>query len=178
MSNRKNLKRTIVVVASCVVLAAAGSLFYLIQSHYRNYAQETAKPLEQALKKAGAIKMCESGDAGRGPDNTAPWYYAIYELDGDRQKSADTLMTAVHTGGYQLTSQPSDSNSVNYIDNVTKQSPYSDLRQGNVGLSVEIFNTNNVYDKGSHTCSIKKTDKSNDGETFTRITLSLPEFKR
>lgn len=46
---------------------------------FRNYAQEVAQPLEGALIRAGASKVCQGGDPGRGPDTIAPGYVALFK---------------------------------------------------------------------------------------------------
>jgi hypothetical protein len=78
------------------VLAVPATIFlgliapFFFSGFLPNYAQETAKPLEDALIKAGAVKDCSTGDNGRGTITyVAPSYAAIYEL---KRSPEDTIL--------------------------------------------------------------------------------------
>lgn len=54
----------VLAVPSIIFLGLISPFFF--SGFLPNYAQETAKLLEDALIKAGAIKNCSTGDSGRG----------------------------------------------------------------------------------------------------------------
>src|SRR5690349_18157353 len=92
------------IIAILLVGTLLGVLTWAILQHQtKNYAKAVADPLEKSLTKAGAVKKCSRGDAGRGSDNDSPWYEAYYELDTDRDKAAATIKEVAVANGYNLT---------------------------------------------------------------------------
>ena len=88
VTKRKTLPLAALVVGvlALIALVWGGIALYgqLNTKSTANYAEEVAKPLEDALAKAGGVKVCSRGDAGRGSDNDAPNYMALFELPVDR----------------------------------------------------------------------------------------------
>lgn len=68
-----------------------------------NPAKESAKPIEAALVQAGAVKKCETGSPGKGPDSSSPWYQASYEVYGDTNATISLLYTVAQKNGHSLT---------------------------------------------------------------------------
>src|SRR6266498_1000842 len=148
-ANKHKLKPVVInVILALVVmlLALAGYILYLNGS---NYAEETAKPIEQALVEAGAVKMCSNGDSGRGVDNKTPYYGSTFKLIKSKTEAIQTIEKAAKETGYNLVhASPTnrgflDSVADNYIndwsfDETSKTSPYNNLGRGNIKLSVVV----------------------------------------
>src|SRR5687768_12697780 len=102
-----NKRALLIATAVLAVLAIGGLLYYFLQKPSQdfvpqNYAKEIASPLEKALVAAGATKLCESGDSGRGWDNKSPWYGAYYELPVNRAEAVELINAAAASNGYSL----------------------------------------------------------------------------
>jgi hypothetical protein len=138
----------------------------------KNYAAEIAKPIENSFTAAGAKKVCESGDAGRGPDNKAPNYAIIFETNSTNDKASELLKQVALDNGYSL--QKLDSNNQNitsYYDH-THKSSFSDLKDGPVLLAASL------YDGGS-SLSCQHTNVFYDKDhTAIKVDISLPEYKK
>jgi hypothetical protein len=178
---------------SFLVLAAIiivlGAITYVNSSrHDGNYAKETAKPIEDALTKAGATKMCSNGDSGKGIDNKEPWHEAYYVIPKSRDKTVELINDIANANGYKLSHASKDNRNFRgapadefignwYFDNSTKTAPYSGLKSGNIQLS---FGLNN---DGAHKISGTSCGKSevviNSDQNNTMITTSvrLPDYK-
>src|SRR6266498_949095 len=111
--------------------------------------EKTAKPIEQALVEAGAVKMCSNGDSGRGVDNKTPYYGSTFKLIKSKTEAIQTIEKAAKETGYNLVhASPTnrgflDSVADNYIndwsfDETSKTSPYNNLGRGNIKLSVVV----------------------------------------
>ena len=100
----------------CAVIVAVPILFYLYNYSFlspRNYAQEVAQPIEDALVKAGAVKQCSSGDNGRGVDNDKPNYAGWYILTASKDEATKLIKRVGDENGYALVHQSSP---YDYID--------------------------------------------------------------
>ena len=144
-----------------------------------NYAEETAKPIEEALIKAGGIKLCGAGDDGRGPDDRKPDYHAIFKIPGTRQQATELVMNATKGVGYTLgpgtlPADPKDNKF--YADNSSKQSSYRDLQSGPVALDIEIFGSS-TYTDGGNFCSVTERENPPSDQTTIWVTVNLPSFK-
>lgn len=114
-----------------------------------NHSQEVVKTLEDALVKAGASRTSGSGDAGRGLDNTEPWYDATYVVKGGQEQAITLANNVASNNGFTLThASPTNRGPLGavadayidrwYFDTSSKKSSYSDLQDGPVRLEVEI----------------------------------------
>ena len=113
-----------------------------------NYAEEVAKPLEAALVKAGGGKKCSRGDAGRGSDNTQPWYQAYFEFLETESRVVDIVGSIASQNGYSLKHASStnrgplgvDDKFIDkwYFDDTSKTSSYVDLQAGKINLAAQI----------------------------------------
>jgi hypothetical protein len=171
---------TLVVVAILVVgVAIAGIL--LLNKTSGNYAEETAKPLEQALISRGATKQCSKGDAGKLYDNIRPTYYAIFELPGNDERATELLFAAAKDSGYSLTygkQAPNPEDGKLYRDETSKKSPYSDLKEGNIQLLADVHSNKTYYGLGDNPCTITERDNPPADKTTVWITINLPEHKK
>ncbi|MBX7265536.1 hypothetical protein KIF24_05415 [Micromonospora sp. Llam7] len=140
-----------------------------------------AKPLEEALVKAGGVKMCSRGDAGRGSDNDAPNYHAIYEVPGNRATASDLVSTAAKEVGFSLVDDSSRANAEDnrlLADRTGQRSPYADLAEGSVVLLVTEYGSRTYTGAGDQFCTVTKRDNPPSDRTTVDITINLPAFKR
>jgi hypothetical protein len=186
-SAKPKTRQLAAIVGAAAVAAILAGLIWFFFLH--NYAQDVAKPLEDGLAKAGAIKKCGSGDPGRGPDNTQPHYSVYYELPFNREQAIGTINKVASDNGYNL-SHASLTNkgpvpvADQYIDNwfydtVGKPSPYKDLEPGKINLFFAVNNDGPI--ELSHlACGTDKPVKvsSDANTTAIRISVDLPPFKR
>jgi hypothetical protein len=178
-SKKSPHKKLILAVA---ILLGIGLLGWLAYSWYQsatvNYAQEAARPLEDALVKAGAVKVCSNGDAGLGPDNRKPWVYELYEISGDKNSSIALIQNAAKESGFSLSPATSPANLENnsfYSDNSTKKNPYTGLKDGYIELIAEVYGSK-AYSGDISLCTVK-TSSSSSNKTTLDITINLPERK-
>jgi hypothetical protein len=75
-------RRALLIIATAVVLllTVICGFAYALGGFRQNAAKSAFQPIGHALESAGGHRVCDSGDAGYGPDNTAPWYDAIYRM--------------------------------------------------------------------------------------------------
>jgi hypothetical protein len=168
---RNLIKRPILVgslVLGVVIVVAA---YLILVGMGRNYAKETVKPLETGLIDGGAVEKCTSGDAGRGPDNRAPNYTAVFQTSLDRNKASELVKQIASNNGYKLNEADSAyTEIISYYDHA-KQSPYNTLKSGPILLGLSL------YDGGSHLgCANTKVDYDK-GHTAIKMDVSLPEYK-
>lgn len=146
-----------------------------------NYAQDAAKPLEDALVKVGGVKKCSQGDAGRGSDNDAPNYMALFELPVDRDGATKLLETIAQKGGYELHDNSANVNggdNRNFIDRTTKRSPYPSLDNGYITLHATVYGSSTYTENNNPFCGVTKRAKPPTDRTTVAITLNLPAFKK
>lgn len=170
----KPMSRMVVLSLIFVVVLA---LAWLAQSYFSNYAEKAAKPLESSLVKAGAVKQCDAGDPGRGPDNTEPWYSASFELGQSRENAIKTINKIAADNGYDLRHASKADKGLasgvddKYIDNwfyASKASPY----QGLEGAMELFFIVENEGPFGEG-CGGKKPTKTFTGPDITGISIKV-----
>ena len=100
----KRRRLLIVVLSSVIVLLVAIPclLIYALGGFRQNDAEIAFRPIGQDLEASGAHRLCNTGDAGFGPDNMAPWYHTIYEVPAAPQPQTQ-LVAIAKQYGYQLT---------------------------------------------------------------------------
>lgn len=150
-----------------------------LPSALSNYAQEVAKPLEAALKDAGATRQCIRGDNGRGSDNDRPGYSAIYEVPGSADRAKELIRKVAKHNSFDLTEQQNTEprDSVTYRDD-TKASPYSDLQGGAVELGMQIYPDKVYAGTGDQFCAVVTPQTPVTDKTTVWIGVNLPAFKR
>jgi|GEM_PF-2348937 len=183
-AKRKTLPPTVLVIGVLALIALVWggiALFSSLNKSTANYAEEEAKPLEDALVKAGGVKVCSRGDAGRGSDNVAPNYAALFELPVDREGATKLLEATVREGGYELfdnsASVDAGDNKL-YADRAGRISPYSDLESGEINLLATVFGSSTYTGNGDPFCTVTKRDNLPSDKTTVDITVNLPAFKR
>ena len=184
-AGRKTPLLTIAIIGGLVLIALVwGGIVIFSKLNTKsaaNYAEEVAKPLEAALVKAGAVKQCSRGDAGRGSDNDAPNYHTIYEVPGNRDAAANLVSVAAKDSGFTLTDDSSRANAGDnrlFADRISKRSPYADLSDGNVVLLVTEYGSKTYTGPGDQFCTVTKRDNPPADKTTVDITVNLPAFKR
>ncbi|WP_159025319.1 hypothetical protein [Streptomyces pluripotens] len=165
-------KRFIIIGAGAAIAIAllVAGLFYWVT---HNYAQEASSPLEKILVQSGAVKVCGSGDPGRGPDNYAPHYASLYELDASKDDAVELITKAAAENGYSLVRNSSPYPYVEqYWDTVGKKSNYPGFSSGNVTVRFS------VYGAGTEKLYCDQQPLQSD-ETHTAISLEvrLPDSK-
>lgn len=168
----------ILLMAGVVV---GGLTWAVWQYQTQNYAKEIASPLEKSLAAVNAVKKCSTGDAGRGSDNNKPWYYAVYEVPGGMQGATDLVGKAAKQAGYTLKDGPEPVNPEDnkfYSDRTSKQNPYSQLQNGPIELSVDVYRSKTHNGEQGYLCGVTKNDNPPKNKTTILFTVDLPVFKR
>ena len=152
------------------------TLFNTLNKSTANYAEEEAKPLEDALVKAGGVKVCSRGDAGRGSDNDRPNYESHFQLAMNKGDAAKLVNRVAEDGGFVLSHSDSPYESIEwYTDKTSKESSYRELDAGKVMLNISTYNDTSKQVSGC----LDGTQLVGD-DTHTAVTLSvgLPSIKR
>ena len=174
---RRKLPVPLIILALIAVAGAALAAAWSYQT--RNYAEQVARPLEKSLADVGGVKKCSRGAEGRGPDNFEPWYYAIYEVPGDRKAAASLVRDAFKKNGYTLTDGPTPGNpedNLFYGDKISKHNPYQDLEPGPIDLRLTVFGSK-TYNEGGAFCGVTGHDDPPTDKSTIRFTINLPAFK-
>jgi hypothetical protein len=155
-----------------------------------NYAKEVAMPIEKALEKAGAVKVCESGDKGFGIDNDSPWYRAYIKTSLNKDDTVRILKETTKDNGYNLVqASPENRGYLDsiadayihkwYFDNSKKQTNNPLLKKEPIELSIGTENEKSIELSGL-VCNTPNdiTITSDKQNTLLQIEVSLPSFKR
>ena len=147
-------------------------LFIVFFGNRPNYAEEAAKPIEQALLDAGATKVCSSGDDGRGVDSRAPDYGATFKTSLSKDRAIESIKQIAASNGHKLTQADSSYDYISsFFDHTTVKNAYSDLQSGPALLGMSIYS-------GGDNLSCPGTDLKYDAEHVAiKMNISLPSFK-
>jgi hypothetical protein len=173
-SSSKGIKKLWIAGSLAVVALLIVGLFYWLT---HNYAQEAASSFEAALAKEGAIKKCDIGSNGLGPDDRTPWYSAIYEIPAGQEPAISLVKQAASASGFSLTEEyPNINREDNRFlgDSSSKASGYFGLKSGKQQLSVTVFGSKE-YDPSARFCSAKNSSDSS--KTTINLQLSLPDYR-
>jgi hypothetical protein len=104
------------VVILVSILAAACVFVYSLGGFRTNEAKSAFQPIGHAIESAGGHQLCESGDAGFGPDNTQPWYRVAYQIKSD-SALRERLVAIGADNGFALTRRatPDDPTGVRFL---------------------------------------------------------------
>lgn len=168
--------------AALALIAGVGvATFYGMSMYFANRAEEVARPLESAIVNVGGVKLCATGDSGRGPDNTSPHYGASYKLNFGKDRAIQLINSVAKQNGYTLThATPSNKGHLGsvadqfidgwYFDDESKRNPYNDIEGGSIRLSFV------VYGEGEkESCSQTIIEPSH---SVVGIGVQLPSFRR
>lgn len=137
-SPRNNKRKPWLIIAWVLIPVALIALIVYWFTH--NYAQDAAEPIETVLANGGAVKMCGSGDPGRGPDNNTPHYEVLYEFSGTKDDAIKLITKAATMNGYTLTYQQSPYAYILwYSDETGKKSHYPGFSNGNVRIGFILY---------------------------------------
>lgn len=170
-TKRKNF--TLVAIFGVVVVAVGLWLAFSLMGAQKNYAQQTARPLEDALIKAGAAKVCDTGDSGRGADNRTPWYTVYLESSKNREAAESLIVDVAKANGFSV--QRAAEGTKGYLgdavyEDKSKVSTKADLKDGSTELAIALTNSGPL-----HAC---KDDITNDADhTAISLEVRLPEYK-
>jgi hypothetical protein len=178
---KKPLNKLIIVF---VIVVGIGAVGWLVYSWWKtttvNYAQEVAKPLEDALVKAGARKVCSNGDAGQGVDNRTPWLQDLYYYTGEKTQAEQLAQRVASENGYSLQHASKENRGpINvadefidmwYYDHSSKKSSYSQLSNGNIEIAFIIDSSGKGY-----VCDNASLPNST---TVIGIDVRMPDFKQ
>ncbi|HKX73439.1 MAG TPA: hypothetical protein VJM32_05465 [Candidatus Saccharimonadales bacterium] len=181
--SKKAASRTplILIVAAVVVVGVAIAGILFLNKKTSNYAEEVARPLEQALISRGATKQCSRGDAGLGSDNVQPWYQAYFGFPKSEDQAIALVNNIAKENGHSLIhASPANRGPLGvadkfidkwYFDNTSKASLYGDLQEGKIDLSVAVN-----ADGLASACSTGIVIDS--GHSAIGIEVRLPNVKR
>jgi hypothetical protein len=104
------------------ILAIACVIVYAFGGFRPNDAKAAFQPIGHAIESAGGHQLCASGDPGYGPDNTAPWYRAVYKISSDSTLRA-RLVDIGADNGFSLTRRetPDDPTGVRLLQGSNNQ---------------------------------------------------------
>ena len=143
-----------------------------------NYAEEVAKPVEEALLKAGAVKRCSKGNTTWELTEYRASYSATYEVPTSRDDAINFINNSIGQTGFQLTPNtppPTPEDNLFYKDD-SKQSTYSDLEEGNIQLLLTVWGSKQHDPANKSGCTFKEGKPAN-GTTID-LTVNLPRLKR
>lgn len=182
ISKRKPVKQkfTAIFIFGAAALIVGVCLTLSIVGAQKNYAQDTANPLEASFSSAGASKACSSGNSGRGADNRTPYYGATFMVAKDKEAAAQLANKVAADNGYSLTHASSANRGfltsvadqyINdwYFDQSSKDSSYGDLGAGKVKLSVVVYGEGEKNDCDQSIIPA--------GHSTIGIGVRLPEYK-
>lgn len=117
-------RRMVIISVSILVpiLAIACVFVYALGGFRPNAAKSAFQPIGHAIESAGGHQLCDSGDAGYGPDNTQPWYDAVYQISNDSTLPA-RLVAIGADNGFTLTRRetPDDPTGVRLLQGMNNQ---------------------------------------------------------
>ncbi|MGD8373234.1 MAG: hypothetical protein PVI21_00020 [Candidatus Woesebacteria bacterium] len=169
--------KTIAIILSTLLILFAG-ISYLFNRLSNNLAENVARPIEKSLVEAGAVKMCSGGDAGHGPDNFSPWYYAVFTVNGTLDEAQQIARSVTEKNGYNLGEFNEDENKSYLYSRGSKPSEYENLKSGDVGIAFNI-NLKAHYDPDvdDEFCSFGNAVGLEDGKASFVLFTGLPEYK-
>lgn len=164
------------ITVAAIGLAVWGVADYL----FHNKAADIAAPLEKSLVAAGATKECSTGDVGRGPDNTAPWYISYYDTHMSKDDATSLINNIAKDNGYNLThASPTNRGHLSAVADIyinkwyfddSKQQPYGDIEAGVIQLDFAV-------DGPGSSNGCKTSGITQSGHEMIRLSVYLPEFK-
>ena len=147
-------------------------LFIVFFGNRPNYAEEAAKPIEQALYDKGAKKIKGGGDGGYGPDNQTPGYGALLSVPMSEAETTTLVKSIAAENGYSLKeATKEDKGPINiddrylggiYYDWTSRKPEVSALRNGYIKFSVDIN---------------KENADTDPNKTTVQLGFELPSFK-
>lgn len=184
LNSKSKKKLAAIAVVTLLLVTAMGYVIYSFMQPRSsgNYAEDIAKPLEEALAKAGANRVCTGGDDGKGWDNDVPYYGATYTLKSDKESVIKLADQIAQDQGFKLQhASPTNRGPLSsiadiyierwYFDTTSKESPYTDLEKGTIQL------TSSVAGPGEkNTCNQDEVLPAD--TTMVGFGVSLPEFKQ
>lgn len=169
---KKSNKKLWMLGLGVVLLVALGVFFIAFWGNRANYAEEAAKPFEQALYDKGAKKIKSGGDGGYGPDNTNPGYTSLLSIPMNENDATILIKRIASENGYDLKeATKEDKGPINiddkylggiYYDFATKGSEASALKSGYIEFWVDIN---------------KENADSDPNVTTVQLDFDLPDFK-
>lgn len=170
-------KLVIIAVVAVLLVVAIGYVAYSFMQPRSsgNYAEDVAKPLEEALVRAGATKICETGDPGKGPSNEEPWYTAYFETSKDNSQAISLINDVSKQNGYSLIQMNEGFKGYlgdrAYFDSTKESVGYPELESGKVELMMALTNSGPL-----HGC-VGKTIENDTNKTALTLELRLPDYK-
>lgn len=97
----KRTAKYLVIVFGIMIIIVIVFVLYALGAFSSNKAQNSFKPLANALNQLGAKKLCSNGDNGKGIDNSAPWYEGYYSVS-KTSHIEQQISSAAESMGYML----------------------------------------------------------------------------
>lgn len=176
-SRRDWLRKPSVLITLIILVLIAAYICFAIWNIIDNRAADLAVPIERSLSAAGANKVCDSGDPGRGPDNDEPYYSVSYDVKMSKDDAISLIYRVAKDNGYNLTHASPDNRGhlsfdEPYLDqwyfDDSKQQPYWDIGSGQIKLDFI------VDGPGARGC--KASDTIQSGHALISLNVSLPPF--
>ncbi len=161
------------VIALVVGAIVWGVGYYFLHS----YAEDAAKPIEAALIKAGAVKVCTSGDPGRGPDNLSPNYTARFQFSVGRDEAIAILKKAANEHGFtNLVETRNESGTIDaFSDRTSQKSTYKGFDTGNINVGLDAYSNTRKDGLG---CAMENISLVGDAtHTAVSLSVSLPSSR-
>jgi hypothetical protein len=175
----KNPKIKKYALLGLIFIAIAIFAFFVQRYLFSNRALEVADPIQTALMKKGARKICENGDGGRGPDNQTPWSQVFYDLPVDKHEAQAAVYQIADQNGFKLThASPKNRGFLGAVADVfidkwyfstNKTVPYNDMEPGQIQLAFAVDGPGSTYECGG---------KLQQGHSVVGVDVRLTSFKR
>jgi hypothetical protein len=122
---RLNKRATYVIIGASIlvpIVAFVSVFVYTLGGFRENTAKSAFQPIGHAIESAGGHQLCESGDAGYGPDNTQPWYHVAYQIPSG-STLRERLVAIGADNGFLLTRRatPDDPTGVRFLQGSNNQ---------------------------------------------------------
>ena len=104
MPLRRRSRIVTAIVGGVALVLIGGSAFSVARSvglFHENIAETGFRPMAEALRASGANLACDQGDSGYGPDNTSPWYKAVFAVPRS-VRLPDRVMEIAAKEGFML----------------------------------------------------------------------------
>ena len=175
-SKSKFLLKPLLIVLPIAIFAWLA--FSLYQFFTADLAYQVARPIEDALMQAGAVKKCSRSSIGRDPSSDSLSYGAIYEIQVNTDQAKQIIKNAL-TKDSQLptTDFKYDNEHHQWTVSTSKPSPYDKLQTGQAKVGAAI------YEQRHFDSTVGKKFCTLDGEgglpgiTTLDIGVVLPAYK-
>lgn len=175
-------KRTVLVVfivSAAIMLTIGLFATWLWYSYTHSYAADEAKLFEKSLVEAGAVKRCSNSSSGKELGSGGnPWYYAVFEIPGDKSHAKEVLYAAASQNGFKLNEEaPNLRGDEKFADRTNKPSRYEALEPGPTTLLIDLFSGSVHNGRATEFCGVNEDVNAPTDRATILFTINLPRFK-